>query len=99
VSIWFDESVDFKRINVIKRLNCLLDLSLIRLDIDNEDKGVVLLNLLHCALSVDGVHDNLVLVKSGLMWNGFAGISWVPSENEGLWLSECRRLPEFEELV
>ena len=47
-----DEGVDLGSLNIVQLLNSLLDLTLVRLDVDNEDKGVVLLNLLHGRLRV-----------------------------------------------
>lgn len=57
-----DEGVDLNGVNVIELLEGLLDLGLVGLGVDNEDKGVVLLNLLHGTLSVQRVNDDLVLV-------------------------------------
>lgn len=54
-----DESVDFDNVDLIKLLQGLLYLSLVGLDIDNEHKGVVLLELLHRRLGVEGVDDDL----------------------------------------
>lgn len=42
-----DEGVDLRGLNIIQLLHRILDLTLVRLDINNEHKGVVLLNLLH----------------------------------------------------
>ena len=59
-----DQSVDLNTLYVVQLLNGVLDLPLVCLDIDNENQGVVLFNLLHGRLSVEGVDDDLVLVQS-----------------------------------
>jgi hypothetical protein len=69
-----DKGVDLDCIDVIKLLQSLLDLSLVGFDINNENQSVVLLNLLHGALGVERVDDDLVLIKTGLVRNG---LSWV----------------------
>jgi hypothetical protein len=48
-----DEGVDLRRLDIVELLHSVLDLTLVRLNVDDEDKGVVLLNLLHCALCVE----------------------------------------------
>lgn len=62
-----DESVDLDSVNVVQLLQSQLDLSLVGLDIDNEDERVVLLDLLHRALGVERVHNDFVLVQAGRM--------------------------------
>lgn len=47
-----DECVDLRGLDVVQLLDGILDLTLIRLDINDEDQGVVLLNLLHRRLRV-----------------------------------------------
>jgi hypothetical protein len=41
-----DERVDLDRVDLVELLDGVLDLALVRLDVDDEDEGVVLLNLL-----------------------------------------------------
>ena len=60
-----NEGVDLDGVDIVQGLEGLLDLSLVGLDVDDEDEGVVLLHLLHGALGVEGVHDDLVLIKTG----------------------------------
>ena len=64
-----DKSVDLDGINVIELLQCRLDLSLVGLDIDDENESVVLLNLLHGALGVERVDNDFVLIKTRLVRN------------------------------
>lgn len=47
-----DESVDLRSLDIVQLLNGILDLTLVRLDINDEHQGVVLLNLLHRGLGV-----------------------------------------------
>jgi hypothetical protein len=68
------QRVDLHTLHIIQRLNRLLDLSLIRLDIHDEHERVVLLDLLHRRFGVERVHDDLVVVESGCVRDGFA---WV----------------------
>lgn len=74
-------------------------MSLVGLDIDDEDKGVVLLDLLHGALGVERVNDNLVLIEAGLMRNGFTWVFWGSGELEGLWSVEGGGLADLSDLV
>jgi hypothetical protein len=54
-----DEGVDLDDVDLVKLLQGLLDLSLVGLDIDNEHKGVVFLELLHRRLGIKRVDDDL----------------------------------------
>ena len=47
-----DEGVDLRSLDVVELLHCVLDLTLVRPDVSDEDEGVVLLNLLHRRLRV-----------------------------------------------
>lgn len=85
-----DEGVDLHSIDVIKLLQRLLNLSLVRLDVNDENQGVVLLNLLHRALGVERVDDDLVLIETGNMGDGFAGVFWGARELQGLGAVEGR---------
>lgn len=71
-----NEGVDLNSVNAIELLQSLLDLSLVGLDIDDENQSVVLLDLLHGALSVERVDDDPVLIETGLVRNR---LSWVLS--------------------
>jgi hypothetical protein len=74
-------------------------LSLVGLDIDNEDKGVVLLNLLHGTLGVERVDDNLVLIETGLVRNRLAWVFWRAGKLKGFWSVEGGRLANLSDLV
>jgi hypothetical protein len=99
VQIIPDEGVDLDGIDVVELLQRLLDLSLVGLDIDDEDEGVVLLNLLHGALGVERVNDDLVLIETRLRRNGLSEILWVAGELEGLRLVEGRRGADLADLL
>mmetsp|Transcript_5774 Transcript_5774/g.10230 ORF Transcript_5774/g.10230 Transcript_5774/m.10230 type:complete len:134 (+) Transcript_5774:283-684(+) len=83
-STWGDESIDLLTLNVIEFLNRSLDLTFVCLDIDNENKGVAILNQLHRRFSGQGVFDNRVLVQSILLWYTFAGILRVALQRKSL---------------
>jgi hypothetical protein len=74
-------------------------LSLVGLDIDNEDEGVVLLNLLHRTLGVKGVDDDLVLIETRLVRDGLARVLGGARELEGLGAVEGGRETDFADLV
>ena len=74
-------------------------MSLVGLDINNEDQGVVLLNLLHRALGVERVDDDLVLIEARLRGDGLAEVLGVAGELEGLRLVEGRRGADLADLL
>jgi len=98
-SIRSDEGVDLDGVNIVQLLQRLLDLSLVGLDINNEDQGVVLLNLLHRALGVERVDDDLVLIEARLRGDGLAEVLGVAGELEGLRLVEGRRGADLADLL
>lgn len=94
-----DEGVDLDGVDVVELLQGVLDLSLVGLDVDDEDEGVVLLDLLHGALSVERVDDDLVLIETGLVVDGLARVLGVASQRQGLGLAEGGRSPDLDLLV
>jgi hypothetical protein len=74
-------------------------LSLVCLDVDDEDKSVVLLNLLHGALGVERVNNDLVLIKTLLMGNRLPWELRGSGELESLWLVEGGREADLADLV
>lgn len=94
-----DEGVDLDGVDVVKLLQGLLDLSLVGLDVDDEDKGVVLLDLLHGALGVQWVDDDLVLIETGLGNDGSTWVLWCTGELEGLRSVEGGRETDLADLV
>lgn len=79
-----DEGVDLDGVNVVELLEGKLDLGLVGLDIDDEDQGVLLLNLLQGTLGVERVDDDLVLVEAGSMGDRLARVLGRARELEGL---------------
>jgi hypothetical protein len=94
-----DEGIDLDGVNIVKLLESLLDLALVGLDVDNEDEGVVLLNLLHRALGVERVDDDLVLIETRSVGDALAWVLWRAREDEGLWAVEGRRKTDLAGLV
>jgi hypothetical protein len=86
-----NEGVDLDAVNIVELLDSILDLSLVGLDVDNENQGVVLLNLLHGALGVKWVDDALELVEAVWVWDGLAWVLWLTGKLEGLWAVERGR--------
>ena len=98
-TVWADQGVDLDGVDVVELLESLLDLALVGLEVDNEDKGVVLLNLLHGTLGVEWVNDHLVLIKTWRMWDRLAWVLWGAGQHEGLWAVEGRRVADLASLV
>jgi len=71
-----DESVDLCGIDIIKLLDSILNLPLIGLDVNQEDKCVVLLNLFHGGLRVQRLSQDTILIHTGSVGNGLADILW-----------------------
>ncbi|KAF1964051.1 hypothetical protein BU23DRAFT_605017 [Bimuria novae-zelandiae CBS 107.79] len=69
-----DEGVDLDRGHVVLLLKGSGNLTLVGLDIDNEDEGVVLLNLLHGGLGVERVDEDLAGIETGLVRDRLAGV-------------------------
>merc|ERR1712000_228964 len=97
-SIRADKGVDLDGVNIVELLQSLLDLTLVGTDID-EDESVVLLNLLHGALGVERVDDDLVLIEAWLMGNRLAWVFGSSRELEGLRLVEGGRETDLADLV
>ena len=74
-------------------------MSLVCLDIHDEDKGVVLLNLLHSALGVERVDDDLAGIETWLRWDRLAWVLWRTREGEGLREVERSALSDLGSLV
>ena len=94
-----DESVDLDSLDVIKLLQSLLDLPFVGLDINDENQGVVLLNLLHGTLSVERVDNDLVLIEAGNVRNRLAGVLGRSGELKGLGAVEGRRETDLADFL
>ena len=78
-----DQGVDFDDLDFVQLLDSRLDLVLVALDIDDEDQGVVVFNLLHSTLSGVGVLDDVVSVQVGPLGGGLPGVLGVAGLTEG----------------
>lgn len=79
-----DQGVDLDGVDVVKLLEGKLDLSLVGLNIDDEDEGVVLLHLLHGALGVEGVDNDLVLIEARQRGDRLAGVLGSTGKDQSL---------------
>lgn len=94
-----DQGVDLDGVNVIELLKSLLDLGLVGLDIDDEDEGVLLLDLLQGTLGVERVDDDLVLIETRSVRDRLAGVLGSPRQLQGLRLVEGGRVADLGGLV
>ena len=94
-----DQGVDLDGVNVIELLQGQLDLGLVGLDIDDEDEGVLLLDLLEGALGVERVDDDLVLIEAGRVGDRLARVLGGARQDEGLGAVEGGRLADLGGLV
>lgn len=58
-----NQCVNFLGLNVIHLLYCIFYLFLISTDVNNENQGIVVLNLLHCRLCSKRILENLVMIQ------------------------------------
>ena len=94
-----DQSVNLDGVNIVQLLDGTLDLALVGLDINDEDKGVVLLDLLHGALGVERVEDDLLGIELGLTGDGDTGVLGRPRQLESLGAVEGGRGADLAGLV
>jgi hypothetical protein len=90
-----DEGVDLDTADIVLLLEGGGDLALVGLDVDDEDEGVVLLDLLHGGLGVERVDEHLGGVHAGLMGDRLASVLSGTGEREGLGAAKllvCKRL-------
>jgi len=83
-SVGAHEGVDLEGGDVVELLDGVPDLALVGLDVDEENEGVVVLDLLHGRLSGKGGLDDLELVIAGELLAGLGGILGVAGELKGL---------------
>ena len=79
-----DQSVDLDSLDIVKLLDGILDLTLVRLDVNDEDEGVVLLDLLHGRLGVQRVNDGAVSIHTGEREDSLALVLGLAGESKGL---------------
>jgi hypothetical protein len=68
---------------------------LIGLDVHNKDKSVVFLDLLHGALCIERMDDDLVLVQSRNMRNRLPQVLRRSRNLQGLWAVEAGCVPDL----
>ena len=78
-----DQGVDFDDLDFVQLLDSRLDLVLVALDIDDEDQGVVVFNLLHSTLSGVGGLDDIVSVQVGPLGSRLPGVLGRTGRPEG----------------
>ena len=79
-----NQRINLHRLHIIQLLQRRLDLPLIRLDIDHKHKRIILLDLLHRALRVQRVDDDLMGVETRLMRDRLARVFGGARERERL---------------
>lgn len=84
LAVGTDERVHLGSVDVVDLLQRLLNLALVGLAVNNEDKSVHLLNLLHGALSVQREQENLVSVSARRMRGTLARVFRVARKTESL---------------
>lgn len=94
-----NQSIHRDAIHIVQFLQRLLNLSLVRLDIADENQRIILLDLLHRALGVERADNDLVCIEAGFMRDGFSGISGRARELEGLGSVECCAQADFADFL
>ena len=64
-----NEGIDFLGLNVIHLLDSIFDLLLVSTNVNNENQGVVVFDLLHCRLCGEWVLEDSVVVQL-IPWSG-----------------------------
>jgi len=88
LAIRSDQGVNFLTLDFIKILNCLLYLSFVGLDVYNENKGVVVFNLLHSRFGGQREFNDSVFVHFTSLWDRFLRELGSSFQFEGLWSVE-----------
>ena len=78
VSSGADQGVHLGDVDVVQLLNSRLDLMLVGLNVADEEKCVVIFNLLHGRLGSEGVLDDVVSIHLVPLGCGLARILWLP---------------------
>jgi len=98
-SVGADQSVDTDNLNIIQAGNSGLNLALVGAEVNNEHKGVVVLDLLHGSFRGQGLLDHGELVHLGdrLLCRG--SVLGLPGELEGLGPVELHTGPHLVGLL
>jgi len=94
-----DQGVDLDAVNVVLLLEGGGDLALVGLDVDNEDEGVVLLNLLHRRLGVERVDEDGRRIHARSVGTRLAGVLGRARQLKGLGTVEAGAGPDGALLV
>lgn len=86
-----DEGVHLDGINIVELLDGSLDVVLVGTNIADKDKSVVVLDLAHGRLGVQGRLDDGELVQGGVTVDGLAGVLGGTGELQGLGKVETGR--------
>ena len=79
-----DKGIDLNGLHVVQLLQGRLNLPLVRLHIHHKHQRVILLDLLHRTLRVEGMDNDLVLIEAWLMRYGLAWVLGCAGEFERL---------------
>ena len=79
-----DEGVDLVTLDAVEVLDGGLDLSLVGLDVDDEDESIGVLDELHGRFGGEGVLDDGELVEGVLLGGGAGGVLGLAGEGEGV---------------
>lgn len=88
LAVGSDQSVDLGSRDIVELLEGGLDLTLVGGTVDDEDKSVVLLDLLHSALSVEREEDGAVSIHARGVGNALSGVSRLAGQSKGLGSTE-----------
>ncbi len=83
-----DKGVDLQGLDVVDALHGILDLALVGTLVNEEDEGVVVLNLLHGRLGGQGALDDSVLVHLGKGLHRLALVLGLAAQDQGAGLVE-----------
>lgn len=82
LTIGTDEGVNLDGLDVVHLLNGILDLVLVGVDVDDEDEGVVGLNLGHGSLGGERIAEDGVLIQAGLAGDRSTGVGRLASSDQ-----------------
>lgn len=94
-----DQGVDLNSVDIVELLEGTLNLGLVGLDVDDEDESIVLLHLLHGALRVERVDDDLVLIEARQVRDRLAGELGIAGKRQSLGLMESGAQADLALLV
>ena len=94
-----NQRVDLCGLDLVHAAHGVSDLPLVRAQVNNEDEGVVVLNLLHSGLSRQGVLEDGVRVKRVHLRHGLARILGVAQQPQSLRAVELGLVPLGDSLL